>query len=306
MLIHVAGLHTVMGFNWLVRGVFKHIFITLGQLIELPVRISVVGVTVIQKRLMRSHGSGNMTGSRDGDWNRGWNSGRGSRGTDLVAAISVRAVFVGGWGGFHAGGPLAAPLAVALAANAMTNRTHVSVTATTGGTLPVIAMMSIRSPVTSTSMLIVAAKAVVACTVRWSARRGLVELGRGLVQLRVGMDSGHFSGAALVGRRSWGWQGPHGRLIRNGKLRTVLVWMQETLHVVLLAVPARNVTETKFLDQVLLIGHFMLVETTYATQRQSILHRSQPFSHLTLLRIVAFAMTNPVRTILFFRTRALR
>jgi hypothetical protein len=34
-------------------------------------------------------------------------------------------------------------------------------------------------------------------------------------------------------RRSWGWQGPHGRLIRNGKLRTVLVGVQETLHIVL-------------------------------------------------------------------------
>jgi hypothetical protein len=174
------------------------------------------------------------------------------------------------------------------------------------GTLPVIAMMAIRGPVTSTSMLIVAAKGVVASTVRWSARRGLVELGRGLVQLRVGMDSGHFAGAALVGRRRWGWQSPHGRLIRNGKLRAVLVWMQKRLDVVLLAVPAGNVAETKFLDQVLLIGHFMLVETTYATQRQSILHRSQPFNQLTLLRIVAFAMTNPVRTILFLRTRGLR
>ena len=120
------------------------------------------------------------------------------------------------------------------------------------------------------------------------------------------MGGGHFAGTALVGRRSWGWQGPHGRLIRNGKLRTVLVGVQETLHIVLLPVPTRDIPKAKFLDQVLLIGHFMLVQATYATRRQSILHRSQPFSQLTLLRIVTFTVTNPVRTVLFLRTWGLR
>jgi hypothetical protein len=36
---------------------------------------------------------------------------------------------------------------------------------------------------------------------------------------------------------------------------------------VFLPVPTRDIPKAKFLDQVLLIGHFMLVQATYATRR---------------------------------------
>ena len=99
--------------------------------------------------------------------------------------------------GFQAGGILAAVLAVTLVANNMTSIAHVSVTATAMGTLPVVAMMSIRGPVAaSTSVLIVVTISVVASTVGWSTRRGFVELRGGLVQLGGYMISG-----VLVSRR---------------------------------------------------------------------------------------------------------
>lgn len=168
-------------------------------------------------------------------------------------------------GGFHAGGILAAALTVTLVANAMTSIAHVSVTATAMGTFPVVTVMSIRGPVAaSTSVLIVVIISVVISTVGWSTRRGLGELRRGLVQLGGCMGSG-----ALVGNRGWRWKGPHGGLIRNGKLRTISARVQKTGNVVLLAEPAWNIAETKLLNHVELGGHFMLVQATYATQRQS-------------------------------------